>query len=207
MVRMERKGVKMALVDGRVLARLKGIVEAGMASVEEEVLYRRTLQELEAERRNGIVSTETLSPAAVETAYELRVSPETFERGWSAGGSTPPDRNLIGPGVLDAIEMSRTGEDTVFFWFHSRDAEQGAPGYWRGSYSADKILERDGRAGKVKDVLRALGMAYTLKGDLLQFHKPLGRSADCDWQMVDIKGKPERRIQGVYPVGQRQLSV
>lgn len=193
----------------RDLARLKGMVDAGMATVEEEISYRKMLQNGAAPAAPAAPPTAAQPPAAQSTAgtITLMVNREAFDRGWSSGGAVAPERDAILPGVLDSVEMANTGEDTVFFWFSSKGIEPGNPGYWRGSYMADALTDTKSRAGKVRDVLVALGVVITLGSDRVSFPDPRGREADCDWQTVDIKGTRQRRIQGVYAPGERKQSV
>ena len=95
-----------------------------------------------------------------------------------------------------------------FVHFHASGLGSEAPGYWRGSFYMDKLgVAGNSRAGKLKDVLVALNVPYKLNGNSVSFPDIKGHDAECDWQTVDVKGKKDLRIQGVYAVGQRQQSV
>ena len=181
--------------------RLKKLIDMGMASPDEVELYNRI------QGRSGQSSPNGASQEEPQDMMTVKVNQEAFERGWSSGGSTPPEKAGIFAGTCDSLEASRTDPGSYFAWFKAKGIEPGTDGYWRGALTIDKVADADGRAGKLKDLLLALGLAYKLGRGQVIFPNPRGAEADCDWQMVDIKGQKQLRIQGVYPMGERKQSV
>lgn len=199
----DRKDKLVAIDLKREELRLKGLIDMGLANDNEREIYRRITQTsvvaIQTDpAQNGVVTPDIMT---------IHVHQETFERGWSSGGSTPPEAAGILSGVCDVLEPSRTDIGTYFAWFHSKEAESGESGYWRGALTIDKVTDADGRGGKLKDLLLALGIGYRLERGQVSFVNPKGAVADCDWQMVEIKGQKQLRIQGVYPSGERKQSV
>ena len=186
--------------------RLKKLIDMGMANPDEVELYNR-IQGRSDQPPPAQSSPNGVSQEERQGMMTVKVNQDAFERGWSSGGSTPPEKAGIFAGTCDSLEASRADPGSYFAWFKAKGVEPGADGYWRGALTIDKVTETDGRAGKLKDLLLALGIAYRLERGQVTFPNPRGADADCDWQLVDIKGQKQFRVQGVYPMGERNQSV
>ena len=186
----------------KYLTYLKG---QGMASANDE----QEMSALFGQRSADGIGPETTSqPTAVtgqapQEMISVTVDQEAFERGWSTGGFVAPDHDCIEPGICEGINWSQDKAD-MFISFHSKNAASDQKGFWRGSFSMDNIaVKGNSRAGKLKDVLLALKIGYQQNGSQVIFPNPKGAVADCDWQTVEVRGKRERRIQGVSAAGDR----
>lgn len=132
----------------------------------------------------------------------IPVNVEQFQKGWAAGNNQPPAKAGLYRGVCTGLEASRREDSEGYFiQFKSPD------GAWRGSYFADELTAKDGRAGKLKDALEAMAVPYRLDGSRVKFKNPTGKEADCDWQPISSgKRQGQLSINGVYKPGEIKQS-
>lgn len=192
----------MAKTKEELQADIKALADAGLDHSEEDAqLKQLVLAKTEAPEVK--VKAKALTPAPTEEEDFVPLNTEAYEAGWVGGGWIAPATIGVKDAICDGYFTVKDGSDLHFIFINVPDASE----VFRGTLVCGAINAPTGgtAAGKVKDVVDALGVSDRVK---IVPGKGISSLAVCKgigcqvlWDDIVIRQKTERRIQDVMTPG------